>query len=159
MINIFVPGNPAPQGSKEYKGHRGGKPVLVDQCKRLPDWKADVKKIAQQAMIEQQMLEKQIVHLSLYFYMPRPRSHYRSDGKLKLNAPVRCINAPDLTKLVRAVEDAMTGTVYDDDSRVVMQDNEKYYEKPVIGPGVHIIVDIAEDTTPNYTLLSRETSE
>lgn len=156
MINFWVPGFAAPQGSKEYKGHRNGKPLLVDQCKRLPAWKADVKKASEKAMVGHKMLEKQFVSLSLYFFMPRPKAHYRKDGSLSPNAALRPITTPDLTKMVRAVEDAMSNTVYDDDSRVVVQSNEKYYERENVGPGVHVIVEIAKEFTDNYWLVSHE---
>jgi crossover junction endodeoxyribonuclease RusA len=152
MLNFFVSGRAAPQGSKEYKGHRGGKPILVDQCKGLPAWKSAVKLAATKAMFGKKMLVDTPVFLTCIFFMPRPKAHYRSNGELKPNAPVRCLTSPDLTKIVRSTEDSMTGTVYDDDSRVVTQSNEKFYERPGIGPGVHIMVNIADDMNDNYWL-------
>lgn len=153
MLNFFVRGFPAPQGSKSYKGMRGGKPIIVDQCKTLPAWKSAVKLAATQAMFGKKMLVDTPVHLTCFFFMKRPKAHYKPDGTLRSNAPIRCLTSPDLTKIVRSSEDSMTGTVYDDDSRVVTQTNEKFYERPEIGPGVHIMVDVAEDVNDNYWLI------
>ncbi len=60
------------------------------------------------------------VVLSAEFVLPRPPSHYKPSGEL--TAKAKRDNAhpgkPDLSKLVRAVEDAMSGIVYGDDSQV-----------------------------------------
>lgn len=40
------------------------------------------------------------------------------------------ITTPDLTKIVRATEDALLDVVYDDDARVVTQHNDKRYGDP-----------------------------
>lgn len=153
MLNFWVSGHAAPAGSKEYKGHRNGKPILVDQCKRLPKWRSEVSLKATQAMFGLKMFENTPIHLTCIFFMPRPKLHYRSNGELKPNAPIRCLTTPDTTKLVRAVEDSLSTIAFDDDSRVVTETNEKFYERPGIGPGVHVIVDVAEDVNDNYWLI------
>lgn len=61
------------------------------------------------------------VALVLTFVMERPRSHY---ADLQGTVKARYIDAeptarPDLDKLVRAILDALTGIVYDDDSQVI----------------------------------------
>lgn len=56
------------------------------------------------------------------FYQQRPRTvHYgsgRNAKELKDSAPAYPISAPDTTKLWRGFEDALTGFVWHDDSRV-----------------------------------------
>jgi len=57
--------------------------------------------------------------LDVVFVFPRPKSHFTSTGKLvkgATDAPTQH-NIGDLSKLVRAIEDAMQGIVYRDDSQ------------------------------------------
>jgi Holliday junction resolvase RusA-like endonuclease len=51
----------------------------------------------------------------------------RNAGVVKDSAPGVPVVKPDATKLLRAVEDAMTGTVYRDDAQVVEQFVSKRY--------------------------------
>lgn len=142
MISFWVDGRCAPQGSKVFKGFRGGKPILVDQCKFLPAWKSAVKLAAQKTMINggHKMFEKRVVILGFRFFMTRPKSHYKKDGTLKPTAPIYCLSSPDLTKIVRSSEDAMSLVVYGDDCLVSRQYNEKYYQQPEWPPGVLVEV-------------------
>lgn len=78
------------------------------------------------------------VVLRLAFRMPRPRHHYLRDGTLRPDAPVTHSSRPDLTKLVRSVEDAMTGIVWVDDALVFVQTATKRYGDP---PGVDVSVE------------------
>lgn len=157
MINFWVSGHAAPQGSKSFMGFRQGKPMIKDQCKRLPEWKSAVGLAATRAMAAGncKLMRNEPVHLILNFFLPRPKYHYKKDGTLKDTAPYRCLSMPDLTKLVRSTEDAMTKIVYDEDSRVVTQSTEKFYERPDLGPGVHVIVEPAQDLNENYSLVLR----
>jgi len=70
------------------------------------------------------------VKLSLCFNLPRPKNHYGT-GKniyvLKHSAPFFHTKTPDITKLIRAVEDALTGVVWRDDSQVYAQNTIKLY--------------------------------
>ncbi|MDU7384096.1 MAG: RusA family crossover junction endodeoxyribonuclease [Schaalia turicensis] len=113
--SFFVPGTPAPQGSKRYLGN--GR--MVESSKRVKPWRADIR--AQALQTFKQPLTGAI-RLDLHFVMPRPNSHYgtgRNAHKLKESAPASHIQKPDLDKLVRAVGDALTGVAYVDDSQVV----------------------------------------
>jgi Holliday junction resolvase RusA-like endonuclease len=69
-----------------------------------------------------ELLDEPIV-LGLLFVMPRPSSHWNKSGKTltaraKRDARFPCVK-PDLSKLIRAVEDAMQGMLFRDDSLVV----------------------------------------
>lgn len=58
--------------------------------------------------------------LSTTFVFARPKNHFRANGELKPNAPKHCTGRiGDVSKLVRAVEDAMTGIVYNDDAQII----------------------------------------
>ncbi len=62
------------------------------------------------------------IRLELWFYKPRPNDQYgtgRNAGKLKASAPEYPTKRPDVVKLARAVEDALTGVLWKDDSQGV----------------------------------------
>ena len=61
------------------------------------------------------------------FTFRRPKGHTRKDGTLRKSAPLWPAVRPDTTKLVRAVEDALTGIVWADDALIVDQQACKTY--------------------------------
>lgn len=63
------------------------------------------------------------------FYVPRPKAHIGAKG-VKPSAPHYPTTRPDITKLLRAVEDAMSGIVYRDDAQIVHQQAMKRYGEP-----------------------------
>jgi crossover junction endodeoxyribonuclease RusA len=70
------------------------------------------------------------VALTVVFRFPRPRSHYRTNGQLRKNAPIRQDKRPDLDKLLRAVGDALSGSVINDDSQISRVAASKIYGPP-----------------------------
>jgi Holliday junction resolvase RusA-like endonuclease len=75
------------------------------------------------------------------FGFMRPKGHYgtgKRTGVLREWAPDWVTVRPDLTKLVRAAEDACTGIVWANDACVVMQECGKFYVEQ--NPGMHIYV-------------------
>ena len=133
-IKFFVPGLPATQDSKRHVG--GGH--IIDSCKRLPEWRAAVGYHAAQARTG--ALIEDAVMLHLYFRMPRPKSHMGKKG-LRLTAPLEHIKKPDLSKMVRAVEDALKGVIWLDDSQVVLLTAQKRYCKGNEKPGVIVVIN------------------
>lgn len=100
-------GTPIPQGSKTAYV-RGGRAVLVEANKKLPDWRKAVIEAASEAF-SGELFDKP-VKVDITFFMPRP-------AKPKwLQYPA---SKPDLDKLVRAVFDALTGIVWVDDALAV----------------------------------------
>ena len=71
MRSVFVPGKPAPQGSKSFKGYRGGRSVLVESSKELGPWR---ERVALAAHSHAPGLSTGPVGLTLKFVMPRPKS-------------------------------------------------------------------------------------
>lgn len=70
------------------------------------------------------------VSLSLQFFFPRPKSHYRTgkySDQLKANAPLLHISKPDADNLVKLVKDALNGVFWHDDSQVCVLYAEKKY--------------------------------
>lgn len=73
------------------------------------------------------------VGLAVVFTLLRPKGHHgtgRNAGKLRDSAPDYPCVKPDATKLLRGVEDAMTGVIWRDDAQVVEQFVSKRYGQP-----------------------------
>jgi Holliday junction resolvase RusA-like endonuclease len=118
---IEVVGTPAPQGSKSFKGFRGGKPVLVESCTGVAPWRAAVVRATTEAMKSTGMTT--VVAPSMVvidFYLPRPAS-----APKHRTVPDR---RPDLDKLIRSTLDALTTAgAIEDDARVVEILARKHY--------------------------------
>lgn len=109
-VNLWVPGTPAPQGSKRALRARGsGRVVLVESSKRLPAWRHTIATIAA-ARCPEPLTGPLAV--TLVFVMPRTKA--MGDRP----APPMT-QRPDLDKLTRAALDGLTGPVLIDDSQVV----------------------------------------
>jgi crossover junction endodeoxyribonuclease RusA len=108
-IAFDVLGRPAPQGSKKSIGNNR----FVESSKFLPAWRNAVKFAAETAVkIGSWEPVSGPVELEVMFYLDRP-STISATKRPHPTVP------PDLDKLVRAVGDALTGVVYDDDSQVI----------------------------------------
>lgn len=114
MTDIFfhVDGLPAGQGSKTAYV-RGGRAVLVEANKRLPEWRSAVKTAAELAVhaTEELVRYEEPVKLSVTFFLPKPAKprHAEYPG-----------SKPDLDKLIRAIGDALTQSqIIKDDSLIV----------------------------------------
>ena len=107
MIQVFVPGIPQPQGSKNAYV-RGNRAVLVEANKKLPAWRKLVTERLEAANTSCQPIEG-AVFLEVVFLMPKARSN-------KKNLPYQ---KPDLDKLLRAIGDSATNAgVIGDDAQI-----------------------------------------
>ena len=118
-VTFVALGVPGPSGSKRALRHRyTGKIVLIDSGgKRTKAWRFSVTAAARAAMKDIEV--KPPYYLAIEFRMPRPKSHFNKAGELLPGAPWVPVVKPDLTKLLRSTEDALTGIVWQDDSLVV----------------------------------------
>lgn len=133
-ISFTVFGEAAPAGSKSATV-RGGRAFMFDNSKRSRPWKGTVAAAAGHEMTRERggLLLEGPLFVELVFYRPRPRVHFgtgRNDGVLKTSAPEWPTSKPDVLKLARAVEDAMIGIVYRDDSSIVVERIEKRFGEP-----------------------------
>jgi crossover junction endodeoxyribonuclease RusA len=130
MISFFVPGTPAPGGSKRaFFNRKTGKAMVVDACAQNKPWRSDVKAFAQEAHKNGPPLQGAL-KLSIVFFMARPKGHFgtgRNSDKLKDSAPQYPTGKPDSTKLTRSCEDALNGVLWKDDSQIVTQSISKRY--------------------------------
>lgn len=129
MITIVIPGLARPGGSKKgFFNPKLGRVMIVDANDSARPWKAQVSDAAMQAMDGRPMLQRAL-SISVRFYLPRPKGHWGRHGLLPSAPPFPAVK-PDATKLLRPLEDAMTGIVWRDDAQIVHQDVAKLYGDP-----------------------------
>jgi len=131
-IQFVVYGKPASRGSKTPWNPRrkdgslvlrqDGRPVIatMDSDKRSKEWMQEIKSAAVNAY-GGELLSGPVI-LTCKFFFARPKSHFgsgRNANVLKDTAPEWHTQKPDLSKTTRAIEDALTGIVWRDDSQIV----------------------------------------
>lgn len=121
-MRIEVRGTPAPQGSKRFIRHAAsGRGIVIESSQKVKPWREAVVSAAVEARDGALPLDGPLV-VSMVFTLVRPRSHYRT-GKnshlLRDSAPAFPCSTPDLSKLARSTEDALTtARVWNDDAQV-----------------------------------------
>lgn len=134
-IAFVVLGRAQPAGSKRAFPHAStGRVVVVDDAKGSRPWKQEVAGAALAALGDCPR-PPFVGPLALYvsIYVARPKSHYgtgRNAAVLRPTAPAWPATKPDTTKLVRALEDALTSVLWRDDAQVVQQFAEKRFGSP-----------------------------
>lgn len=132
-VSFTVYGSPAPAGSKKTfalkkGGVYTGRVGVTHDSKRAKPWMESVAREAAEAMQGRALLDGPLL-LTATFFRARPSGHFGRRGLLP-SAPPYPTTKPDLTKYVRAAEDALRGIVWRDDAQVVMQENGKFYGEP-----------------------------
>lgn len=145
LLEFTVMGKPAPQGSKTGMtvhgkdaalchgcGKRHIAPVtLVESSAALKPWRAAVTAAARQAAGPGWAPLRGPLALLCAFTIERPVSHYRTgrySHLLSSSAPLMPTGKPDLSKLIRAAEDAITDAgVWADDALVTEHVAVKVY--------------------------------
>jgi Holliday junction resolvase RusA-like endonuclease len=130
-VSFVVYGEAKTAGSKKAFKHPHTERIIVtdDTGKAGKQWRSDVKIAAIQAMAGRPPLASAL-QVRFAFYRHRPKSHFGTGGRahvLKPSAPHHPTTRPDLLKTARAIEDAMTGIVYMDDSLIVVEELTKRY--------------------------------
>ena len=131
----FVPKSWATKAAAEGKAPRAV--VTLDHAKSK-GWEQLVKEQAQTVAAGGVFIGP--VVLTVTFRLPRPQS-----------LPKRCLHhtkKPDVDKLVRATNDALTGVLYIDDSQIVDLHARKCYAAIGATPSAHITVEEACDPDP-----------
>jgi Holliday junction resolvase RusA-like endonuclease len=138
VLVFTVLGHPQPGGSK--KAHvirRGGIPTgqvaVTDANPKAKSWQRDVRLAALDALDGHPAFFLEPLAVTMTFYVQRPKGHYGSGRNaltLKPSAPTYPTGRPDVLKLSRPTEDALTGVVYRDDSQVVDLSVHKRYGMP-----------------------------
>ncbi len=120
MADFWVGGIAKVQGSKKAFGYmKYGRMMasVVDDNKDVKPWRNSVASQAQAAWGTRPLIDGPVA-LRLDFVRLRPASHLRANGIPKPSAPAFPDTIPDLSKVERAVEDALTGVIYIDDRKI-----------------------------------------
>lgn len=129
-VLIVAYGQPAPQGSKNaFRNQHTGRIQQVESSKRVKPWRDDVKAAAERVVAglvrpgeDWAPLDGPLA-VRMVFTVARPAGHYgtgRNTGTVRASAPHRPAGTPDLSKLARSTEDALTAAgLWRDDARVV----------------------------------------
>lgn len=130
-ITFFVAGTPQPGGSKKgFPVKRAGGRMgvaIVDANPKAKAWKTAVRQAAKDPCRGKMKVDGPVV-LNLTFYLARPKTVKREHHAVR----------PDVTKLTRLVEDALTGFAYTDDAQIVSASQTKHYATPPQPTGVLI---------------------
>jgi len=141
-LSFFVPGIPVSQGSKRafvIQGKDGRhRPVLSESAANLKPWRAAIAYNARRAMIDAKhsgWFHREPLCVRMRFLFLRPAS----TPKIRLH-----VVRPDVSKLLRAAEDALTAVLYGDASQIVAATVEKAYAGDLEGAGVEVTVGKVE---------------
>lgn len=130
-ISFFVPGIPAPGGSKRFVGigKKTGRAILIDAGgERNKNWRSIVGVCASAEMREKAIKSfNGPLRVKFDFVMPRRKGDFNSKGEVKESAPFFHTTRPDALKLARSTEDALTGIVWNDDAQTAMLEISKRY--------------------------------
>jgi len=138
---IIVLGIPAPKGSaqafynaKTQRAHvvTGGSKVTRE---KMRSWDGAVREAVHHKLghLNAPLHVKRPLEVEIVFGLARIAGHWgtgKRAGELKPNAPRYPIVKPDIDKLARATLDAMTGSVFSDDSCVARLTCTKVYADP-----------------------------
>ena len=146
LVRFFVPGRPAPGGSKTgFYIKKIGRVVMTPANKKTKPWMGIVSAFAREAYQGELLLGA--LRLQLEFHLLRPKKHYgtgRNASVMKASAPIYSTIRPDLTKLERSTEDALVGIIMQDDSQVAVKATKKIYVER--DEGVLVTVEQLENT-------------
>jgi Holliday junction resolvase RusA-like endonuclease len=124
MINFFIEGEAAPQGSKTGFV-KNGRVVMIESSTKVKPWRAAVAEQCARYMSGETLNPMDTpVEIALVFYLPKPKTVKREWPSVK----------PDLDKLIRSTFDGLTtGGLYTDDALVIAVSASKEYATDRIG--------------------------
>ena len=141
-IVIAVRGyDPKPQGSKTYVGNG----QMIESCKDVKHWRQLVTIAAVQRKCQPLIGE---IAMTAEYILSRPKGHFgtgKNASKLKPSAPYYVGVKPDLSKIQRSTEDALTKVAYTDDAKIVSMVLVKRYAAVGELPGAVLTVAQAPD--------------
>jgi Holliday junction resolvase RusA-like endonuclease len=140
-LRIVVHGRPQPAGSKRFVGRaKSGRGIIIDSNPKAGEWKDRVAQVAGEAMAGAPLMRGPL-KVSMLFRRSRPKTHLKKTGALRDSAPLFPVTKPDVLKLARGVEDALTGVVWGDDAQIVEEVLWKHYADT---EGVQVLVQEIE---------------
>lgn len=126
MIQFFIPGIPAPGGSKKaFWSKKLNRAFIVDDAgERNKNWRAVVALSAKEHY--QGPVLTGPLKVVFNFRVNRPKGHHGAKG-VRASAPSHPQTRPDVLKLARSTEDALTGVIWRDDAQTVILSLSKEY--------------------------------
>ncbi len=147
-IEFFVPGIAKTAGSKRAF-IRGTRAVVVEDCKKSKNWQGQVALFASKEFAGPLLTGP--LSVTFVFFRLRPKGHFgtgRNSGALKDWVPIAPTGKPDVLKLARAAEDALSGVVYVDDAQIV---DEHLYDRYGAVPGLAVSIQaVSVATVPSF---------
>ena len=132
-LDIVVYGIPAPQGSKRFVGHsKSGRGIMIESSAKVRPWREAVKWAAVEVLRQSKDFSSAPrftgpLLVWMWFTLPKPKSA----PKTRQTWPDR---KPDLSKLVRSTDDALTDAgVWEDDARIIECQASKFYPGEEVG--------------------------
>ncbi len=137
LLSFWVDGVAQPRGSKISQPlYKNGKPIIKegrvvtvtrDDNPKSGEWMQDVARAARFACRQAgltQLVDGPLV-LRVVIYRARNLGHFNKGQKVKPKAPAFPATKPDLTKMIRGIEDALESIVFRNDSQIVDQQTSK----------------------------------
>jgi Holliday junction resolvase RusA-like endonuclease len=147
MFQLFVAGDPRPQGSKKAF-NRGKHIVLVEANKDLPAWRETMKRMFELKMLERDSAFPVAVAVTIHFWLKRPKTVTRQYAT----------GTYDIDKLTRAVLDSLesAGVIVNDNLVVDLTVRKSYADDHESGVLVTVIPYDNETITQGVSDLERK---
>ena len=162
-VNIWIDGKPGKQGSKRIVphvarmrkdgvlAHLGGAEwirirdivrytLVLDDDRSNKAWREHVVGVFTDLVSIDAPLDEPVFVIAT-FYRPRPKDHFTSKGELsaKGKRTPKPVTKPDTFKMMRSIEDALSGHLWSDDSRICDHVIRKRWSDDQ-QEGVHLLV-------------------
>jgi Holliday junction resolvase RusA-like endonuclease len=126
MRSISFSASGEPKATPRVKACRIGGFTRVYTPATADDWKTIVRYACLEKWDKKPLVGPLKIQIS--FYLKRPKSHFRSNGERKPNAPRYHTSKPDIDNLTKAVLDALTNLgVWQDDKQIASCNVVKFY--------------------------------
>lgn len=139
-LKFEVPGSPIGQGRPKFSTINGHAKAYDPEKSR--NYKAYVKLLATQAMREQgfTMIDGPCcLDILAFFEVPKSKSKkFKERALMGIERPTK---KPDLSNIIKGIEDALNGLAYNDDSLIVYLSVAKHYSEV---PRVEVILQECE---------------
>ena len=131
MSNVLafeIPGQPIGQGRPKFSTINGHARAYDPEKSR--NYKAYIRMLATQAMKDSGFtIIEGPCSIEIFAFFEVPKSKSKKFREAALNGLERPTKKPDLSNIIKGIEDALNGLVYKDDSSIVSLKIQKYYSE------------------------------
>lgn len=135
-LKLIVPGEPVPQGRPRFNRYTG-KAYDPEKSRK---YKALVKRMAKK--VAPQTPVTCPVGMTILIFRSIPKSFTKKQHAAIENDKLRPITKPDVSNVVKGIEDALNGVWYADDSQIIFSFSAKQYSSE---PRVEIRMETWEE--------------